>query len=73
MRGRGRALCTKDVTTRGGAVAPWLLLDVNMECGGFFCGGDKKKSDKSFLIGLVVGGGNLLSHTRVQYHWRGRA
>ena len=40
----------------------------------FFCGGDKrKKSDKSFLIGLVVGGGNLLSHTRVQYHWRERA
>ena len=40
----------------------------------FFGGGYKrKKSDKSFLIGLVVGGGNLLSHTRVQYHWRERA
>ena len=39
----------------------------------FFGGVQRKKSDKSFLIGLVVGGGNLLSHTRVQYHWRGRA
>ena len=62
--GRGRALAT----TGGGM--EWEVV------GGcvIFCGGDKrKKSDKSFLIGLVVGGGNLLSHTRVQYHWRGRA
>ena len=59
---RGRALAT---TGGGGGLVLW--------CGCFLGGYKRKKSDKSFLIGLVVGGGNLLSHTRVQYHWRGRA
>ena len=61
---RGRALATTGVGMEWEVVGGCV----------FFCGGDKrKKSDKSFLIGLVIGGGNLLSHTRVQYHWRGRA
>lgn len=72
--GRGRALSAMDETNRGrgralattGGVMEWVV------CWGVFLG-VQKKSDKSFLIGLVVGGGNLLSHTRVQYHWRGRA
>ena len=75
MRGRGRALSAMDETNRGrgralattGGVMEWVCVL------GCFCGGGTKKSPISFLIGLVVGGGNLLSHTRVQYHWRGRA